>query len=292
MRGAASERRVGWLATPMVLATLLLVAVPFVMTFALAFTHFDALTPPRAAGLENFRRLVGDGLFRHSLRNSLIFMAFAVPLRLFAATGTALLTARRRRGVVAARGVTYLPSVVPDIAYALLWLWVFNPLFGPLTFILDAVGLPGTEWLLSAWGARAAVVIMTVWQIGEGFIVALAARNDIPGELYELSELESASPWYTFRRVTLPMMAPVLVLLAARDVAFSFQASFVPALVLTEGGPFYATLFLPLYAYQNAFAFFRFGYASAMTIAMWLVTGAMIGVAWLAARRWRAVASV
>lgn len=285
---APFERRVAWLTAPMIAAIVVLVAVPFIGTIVLAFTHYDALHAPRAAGLENFRRLIGDDIFRLSLTNSLIFAAMAVPARLLAATGTALLLARRRRGVVAVRGLTYLPSVVPDIAYALLWLWVFNPLYGPLGHLLHAVGLPGTEWLLGPWGARVSVVILTVFQIGEGFLVALAARNDIPGELYELAELERASPWYTLTHVTLPMMAPVLVLLAARDVAFSFQLSFVPGLVLTEGGPFYATTFLPLYTYQNAFGFLRFGYASAMTLVMWVVTGAMIGVAFLAVRRWRA----
>ena len=285
---ATYERRLAWLTAPMAVAIVVLVLAPFVGTIALSFMHFDALTPPRAAGLDNFRRMTGDPLFRLSLTNSLIFAAMAVPLRLVVATGTALLLARRRRGAVAARGVTYLPSVVPDIAYALLWLWFFNPVYGPLAALLRAVGLPGTEWLLGPWGARVSVVVLTMFQIGEGFLVALAARNDIPRELYELAELEDASPWYTLRHVTLPMMAPVIVLLAARDIAFSFQVSFVPALVLTEGGPFYATTFLPLYTYQNAFEFLRFGYASAMTTVMWVVTAAMIGVSFLAARRWRA----
>lgn len=287
MSAPVFARRTVRLAVPFVAAAAILVAIPAVMTLALAFTHYDALSAPRWAGLENFRRMIGDPLFRLALSNSLIFVAIAVPLRLLAAAGTALLYARRRRGAVAGRAIAYLPTVVPDISYALLWLWVFNPLYGPLAFVLEAVGLPGTGWLLGPWGARVSVVIVTVFQIGEGFLVALAARNDIPGELYEMAELDGASPWYTLRRVTLPIMAPTLALLAARDIAFSFQVNFVPALVLTEGGPFYATTFLPLYTYRNAFEFLRFGYASAMTVTMFVVTAAMVGIQLLVVRRWR-----
>jgi multiple sugar transport system permease protein len=132
---------------------------------------------------------------------------------------------------------------------------------------------------------------MSVFQIGEGFIVALAARHDIPQELYEIAAVDGAGPLWSFRRITLPFMTPALVLLAARDIVFSFQVNFVPSLVVTEGGPGYATTFLPLYTYQNAFEFFRFGYASAMTMAMYAVTGAMIGLSWLLVRRWRAAFS-
>jgi multiple sugar transport system permease protein len=196
-----------------------------------------------------------------------------------------VLLARRRAGAGVGRAAVYLPSVVPDVAYALLWLWVFNPLYGPLGAVLRALGLPSGAMLLHPWGARAAIVIMTAFQIGEGFIVALAARRAIPAELYELAALDGARPWWILRRVTMPVMAPVLVLLVARDVALSFQANFVPAYVLTNGGPFYATTFLPLYTYQTAFGFFRFGYAAAMTIVMFVVTLAMIGVQAFAFRR-------
>jgi multiple sugar transport system permease protein len=131
------------------------------------------------------------------------------------------------------------------------------------------------------------IVIMTMFQVAEAFVVVLAVRNEIPGELYEIAGIEGASAWQTFRRLTLPLLAPTLVLLAARDVAFSLQATFVPALILTEGGPNYATMFLPLYTYQNAFEFLRFGYAGAMTLVMFLITAGMVAVQLLALRRWR-----
>lgn len=288
MTAGGWNRRLGAMAAPLFAAAVVLVAVPALMTIGLAFADYDAVSAPRAAGLANFRRLISDPLFATALWNSLIFVAMAVPLRLVAAVGTALLFARRRRGTAAGRALVYLPTVVPDVSYALLWLWVFNPLFGPLAFVLQAAGLPGTEFLLSPWGARTAIAIMSLFQIGEGFVVALAVRHDIPDELYELAAIDGARPWWTLRRVTLPLMAPAILLLAARDVVLSFQSNFVPALVLTEGGPEHATTFLPLYTYQNAFEFLRFGYASAMTLAMYAVSIVMVAVQFAVVRRWRA----
>ncbi len=281
------KTKAGRFAAPFLIATTALVAVPAVMTFVFAFTEFDGLSSPSWSGLENFRRLAGDGIFKTALWNSLIFVAIAVPLRLAGSVGAALLYARRRRGVAAYRTAAYLPTVVPEISYALLWLWAFNPVYGPLAIAVASFGGEAPALLLSPWGARIAVVVMSAFQIGEGFLVALAARQDVPAELYELASIEGASPWWTLRKVTLPLLAPTLALLAARDVAFSFQANFVPALVLTKGGPFYATTFLPLYTYRNAFEFLRFGYASAMTLTMYGVTAVMVGIQLLVVRRWR-----
>lgn len=277
------------LAAPFWIAVVALVAVPVVATIGLAFTDFDALRAPRWSGLDNLRRVFADPIFRTALWNSLIFVVLAVPMRVAAALGLALLYARRRRGAQAGRALAYLPTVVPEISYALLWLWVFNPVYGPLSLGLQAFGLPGPALLLSAWGARAALAVVFAFQCGEGFIVALAARRGVPRELYELAEVDGAGPWWIFRKVTWPQIAPVMGLLAARDVAISLQASFVPALVLTDGGPYYATTFLPLHTYRTAFEFLRFGDAAAMTLVMFAVTAAMVGVQFVIARRWRSV---
>lgn len=280
-------RRAAPFLAPVAIGALLLVVVPTLLTVALAFTRYDALGAPEPVGLENFRRMFDDHIFWTSVRNSLIFVAAAVPLRLLVALGVGLLIAPARRGTGIARTAVALPSFVPDVAYALLWLWVFNPLYGPLGATLRAIGLPGTEWLLGPWGARMSIVIMSLFQVAEAIIVVIAVRNEIPDELYEVAAMEDAGRAYTFGRVTLPMLAPTLALLAARDVAFSLQVTFVPALVLTGGGPEYATTFLPVYAYQNAFEFLNFGYAAAMSLVMFLITGGMIALQLLALRQWR-----
>jgi multiple sugar transport system permease protein len=284
-----TERRgLALLLAPYVFGLMLLVFVPALITFGLALFEWDLITSPEWAGFANFRELWGDDVFQRSLRNSLMFIAAAVPLRLLGALAFALLLHPRFRGVSAYRTATYLPTVVPDVAFALLMLWIFNPIYGPLNVALDAVGAPTPQWLTDPHDARWAVVLMSLFQIGEGFIVALAVRQSLPGDLYELAELEGASPLYVFARVTLPLMAPALLLLLFRDTIFSFQANFVPALLIFDGGPPpYATTYLPLFVYTNAFEYLRYGYAAAASLVMFVITAAIVFAQWQILRRWR-----
>ena len=273
---------------PYLLGVGLLIILPAAITFGLALTEYDLIRSPRFLGLENFRELWDDEVFRLSLRNSLMFIVFAVPLRLCGALALALLFHKRFRGVAAYRTAGYLPSVVPDVAYALLWLWIFNPLYGPLNLALAALGGPTPSWLTDERAAQWAVIIMSLFLIGEGFIVAMATRQGIPGELYDLGEIERAGPLFMFSRVTLPLMAPTLLLLMFRDTIFSFQANFVPALLVTEGGPPpYATTYLPLFIYRNGFEYLRYGYASAATLVMFAVTALIVYLQYRIIRRWR-----
>ncbi|HXV56258.1 MAG TPA: sugar ABC transporter permease [Gaiellaceae bacterium] len=285
MRG---ERGLLLLLAPYVAGLAVLLALPAAVTFGLALYEYDLVQAPRFLGLDNFRELAEDEIFRISLRNSLLFVAFAVPIRVAAALGLALLLHRRMRGAGTYRAGVYLPTVVPDVAYALLWLWLFNPLYGPINVTLDALGLPSPQWLTDGSDARWAIVTMTVFLLGEGFLVALAVRQSIPEELYELAAVEAASPAHVLRRVTLPLMAPALLLLLFRDTIFSFQVNFVPALLVTEGGPPpYETTYLPLFVYRTGFEYLRYGYAAAATVTMFLVTALIVFVQWRIVVRWR-----
>lgn len=281
-------RHLALMLAPYLFGLVVLIALPAAVTFALALSEYDLIRSPRFVGLANFRELIDDEVFRISLRNSLMFMAFAVPLRLFGALALALLVHRRYRGVGMYRTAGYLPSVVPDVAYALLWLWLLNPLYGPLNLALQALGGPTPRWMTDPRAAQWAIILMSLFLIGEGFLVALATRQSLPRDLYEIADLEGAKPWYVFGRVTLPLMAPTLLLLLFRDTIFSFQASFVPALIVTEGGPPpYATTYLPLFVYQNAFEYLRYGYAAAATLVMFLVTALIVYLQYRIVRRWR-----
>ena len=276
------------LLAPSLLGIGLLIVFPALFTFVLAFYEYDLIRPAVFRGLDNFRELLQDEVFRTSLRNSLVFVLVAVPLRLLGALALALSFHGRFRGVGVYRTGAYLPTVVPDVAYALLWLWIFNPLYGPLNLFLGLFGDFTPAWLTNPASAQAAVVIMSLFQLGEGFVVALATRQEIPEELYELAAIEGSSDLNVFRRVTLPIMAPTLLLLLFRDTIFSFQASFVPALIVTEGGPPpYATTYLPLFIYRNAFEYLRYGYAAAATLTMFVVTGVIVLIQYRIVKRWR-----
>lgn len=276
-------RRPGLLALPFLLGVLLLVAVPGLAAAVLAFTEFSGVQPPRFNGLDNVRRLFSDAAFWRATGNTVVYVGIAVPLRLVVATAAALFLHQRSRSSVLARPIVYLPTVVPDAAFALLWLWLLNPLYGPFATVFGASGI-----LTDPWGARLALPLIGAFQIGEAFVVALAVRRSIPQSVYEAAAVDGASPWFTTTRLTLPLMAPVLGLLALRDLIFSLQVNLVPALLLTDGGPRYATTYLPLYMYRTAFRYFRLGYASTMALSMFLVTALIVYIQYRLVRRWRA----
>lgn len=256
--------------SPLGVGGMLLIVVPLIGTLVLAFMIFNGIQSPSAAGFDNFRAIFADPIFRTALFNTLLFVVIAVPVRVMVATALALLLAPDRRGAGLVRALAYLPTVIPEVAYGLLWLWAVNPINGPFA------GFVGTSLTTTAWGARGLVVVLVAFQIGELFLVMLVTRRDIPAAFHEQAAIDGASSWFTARRVTLPIMRPVLGLLAARDVVLAFQISFVPAFILTEGGPFYATTTLPLHAYRTGFEYLRFGAASAVIVVSLVATLAML----------------
>lgn len=269
-------RRGAWLLAPFALGTALLVVLPAAMTFALAFFAYDGLAPPQWVGLDNLRALFDDPFLADSARASAIFVAVAVPVRLVVATGLALLLHRAFRGAPAHRAIAFLPTVVPDAAMALTWAWLLNPVYGPVNVLLGGLGLGAPDWFTDPSGARAMFVIVAAFTVGEAFVVALAARQELPRELEDASRVEGASAWFHTTRVTLPLMAPVLGLLACRDIAISMQSVFAATYLITDGGPDRATLFLPVLIYDYSFEQLRYGYAAAVTLVVFALTTVLV----------------
>jgi multiple sugar transport system permease protein len=263
-----------------------LIAAPATLTFALAFMRYDALSPPVWRGVRNFEEIFSSPLFWTAARNSLAFVAFAVPLRVLGALALALLLRQRHRGVAVYRAAVYLPSVIPSVAYALIWAWIFNPIYGPINMVLGAIGLPTPAWLARPDTALLAIAIMAAFQIGEGLVVLLAGLQDIPRDYYQSAMLDGGTRWQLFRFITLPLLAPWLLLLTLRDIILSAQSTFTPAYLMTGGGPYYATLFMPLLIYQSAFDRFRFGQGAAMMLLLFLSVGLLIALIYLVMRAW------
>ncbi len=274
------------LAAPYLLGSLLLVLVPLGLAAALAFTDYFGFRPPRFTGADNLVRLAGDRAFWDAVGISALVAVVVVPLRLALAVGAALLLSRRRGARTAVgRAAAYLPSVIPDAAWALLWLWILNPLYGPLPALLGALGVPDPGFLTTPWGARLGLVMVMAFQVGEAFVVALAARLAIPPRLHEAIAIEGGSPWFAMTRVTLPLMAPIVLVLAVRDVVVVVQNAFVPTLLVTGGGPANATLTAPLLIYRRAFEYGELGYASTLSVTLLVLTGLAAALPlWLAAR--------
>jgi multiple sugar transport system permease protein len=271
---------------PFLTGVVLLVVVPAGLSFVLGFTAYDGLSPPVWRGLQNYCELATADLFRRAAVNSLIFLALTVPLRTLITLGLALLLYRSRRGAQLYRAAIYLPTVVPGVAYALIWLWILNPVYGPLNLILGAFGLPTAAWLVDPRTALPALAFAALFQIGEGFVVLIAGLRHIPNEYYDAAAIDGAGRMATFRYVTLPLIMPWLLLIIIRDMIATTQNTFTPALIMTGGGPYYATLFLPLLMYQTAFDRFRFGEGAAMTVALFVGVGALIALIWRALGGW------
>jgi multiple sugar transport system permease protein len=269
------------LLAPYLVGALLLVGAPALLTFLLAFTFYDGLSAPIWRGWHNFTVLFADPRLPQVFYNTFYFVILAVPLRVCGALLFALLLNDKRRGIGFYRAAIYLPTVLPDVAYALLWLWIFNPLYGPLNLLLHGVGLPMPPWLVTGDTARLALVIMSFFQLGEGFVILLAGRQSIPKAYYEAARLDGANAWQLFRYITFPLLRPWLLLLTLRDVAMSFQSTFTAAYLMTGGGPYYATLVLPLFAYDEAFEGFRLGESSALLLMAFLIAAALIAILFL-----------
>lgn len=264
------------LLAPFLVGAGVLVVVPALVTFVLAFFAYDGLEAARFVGLDNLRAMPDDAFLRDALQATLVFVVVAVPLRLSAALGLALLLHRRFRGVGAARTAAFLPTMVPEGAAALVWAFLLNPLYGPANALLGALGLPQPDWTGTASGAMGLYVVLSLFTIGEGFVVALAARQELPGELYDAAALEGASPWFVLRRITLPLLSPTLLLLACRDLTLAVSSTFAAVYLITDGGPDRATLFLPVYVYDLAFEQLQYGYAAAVSLV--LFAGTLVAV--------------
>jgi multiple sugar transport system permease protein len=271
------------LLTPFFLGSILLIAVPIAVTIPLAFYEYDGLGQSLWRGTSwNFQLIFSNPVFVTALHNSLLFVVLAVPVRMTAAFLLAMLLQQRRRGTTLYRACIFLPTVIPDVAYALIWLWIFNPLYGPLNLGLGALGLPRPAWLVDADTAMTAIVIMSLFQIGEGFVLLLAALRTIPRDYYDAGALEGAGRVQLFRFITLPMMVPWLFLLTIRDIAVTAQNVFVAAYVTTGGGPYYATTFVPLLVHEEAFDRLRFGDAAAMMVVVYAAVSALLVIAFVA----------
>jgi multiple sugar transport system permease protein len=267
-----SRARAAVFLTPYLLGALILIVLPAGLSFYIAFTQYNGISDPVYIGWKNFQLLRREPLFKISLINSMLFIAEAVPLRLLGALALAMLYHRPRRTVGLYRAATYLPTTIPDAAYALTWTWILNPLYGPLNASLRTLGLPTPPWLADSAWALPALILMSLFQIGEGFVILLVGLRHIPRETYDAAHVDGANRWQTFTEITLPLLTPWLVLLTVRDVVLSFQNTFTPAYLMTRGGPFYSTFFLPLLTYETAFDALRFGQAAALMLIIFLYT--------------------
>lgn len=271
---------------PYGLGIIFLFLLPVLLSFSLAFFQYDALSTPRWVGSLNFILVYTDELFKLSVQNSLALVILPVPLRIMGTFLLARLMQRGGRFLSWFRAAIYLPNVIPSAAYAFAWLWILNPLYGPLNLVIRGLGLPAPNWLIDPFWAKPGLLFLSLWQIGEGFLVSLAALHDIPRDIEDAAKIDGAGTWKTLVAVILPLVSPILLLLMFRDAILTFQTSFSAILLMTQGGPYYATYTLPLFIYEQGFDLLSFGTASAALWIMYGLTGLIVFGIYIIARQW------
>jgi multiple sugar transport system permease protein len=255
---------------PAVLGFLIWIVGPMLFSAWLSLTEWDLLSPPEFVGLSNYRTMVQDRLFWQALRVTFYFTLVSVPLFQALAFAVALLMNVKVRGITLFRTIYYLPSIVPVVANALLFAWIFNSDFGLLNAVLRYFGLPKVLWLQNPTTAMPALIIMTLWGIGGAMLIYLAGLQGVPQQLYEAAEIDGANFWHRFRHVTVPMMSPVIFFNLLLGLIGALQ-TFTQGYIITNGGPQNATLFYALYLYRQAFTNFKMGYAAALAWVLFLI---------------------
>ena len=306
-----ARRRAEWrrrrlvllLMSPWLVGFSLFFGYPLVMSAYLSLNHYDLLSPPRWIGLANYRYLFGeDAQVGPAIKNTLWMIAVLVPLQVLFALGVALMLARARQGIGFFRTVFYLPALTPPVAATLGFVYILNPVTGPVNNILKHIGINGPLWFQDPAWAKPSLVLLGLWGVGNTMVIFLAAVLDVPTHLYESAELDGANWLQRLRWVTLPTISPVIlfaVILGVIQGLQYFTQAYVAGNIASGqasqagdvssvgfGYPEDSTLFYPVLLYQHGFSDFQMGYASAMAMLLLAVSFAVTLVIVLNSRRW------
>ncbi|WP_415858543.1 carbohydrate ABC transporter permease [Micromonospora rifamycinica] len=266
-------------------------AVPMLLSLWLSFTNYDILTPLSEVewvGLANYERMfTADPSYWHAVRVTLTFALVAVPLKLAAALGVAMLLNKAWRGVGLFRALFYLPSLLGgSVALAIVWVNMFNR-DGAFNSFLALFGIEGLPWVSDPDWALQTLMVLAIWQFGAPMVIFLAGLKQVPTELYEAASVDGAGRWSQFWHVTLPMLSPVIFFNLVLETINGFQG-FTAAFVLSNGtgGPVDSTLMYTLKLYISGFTDLEMGYASAMAWVFLIAIGLITAIFFSTGRFW------
>ncbi|PPK92468.1 multiple sugar transport system permease protein/alpha-1,4-digalacturonate transport system permease protein [Kineococcus xinjiangensis] len=264
---------IGWsFILPNFLGFAALTLLPVVAALGLSFMKWNSYSDPEWVGLANFERMLGNETFWVALKNTTYYAAGHIPLTMAAALGLAILLNEKLRGVGFFRTALFFPYITSLVAVAVVWNMLFNPTAGPVNLLLEALGVadpPG--WTTSSDWAMPAVIITSVWRdMGYYMVIYLAGLQAIPPEYYEAAQVDGANAWQRFRNVTLPCLRPTTFLVLVMVTVGSFKV-FDLIVVMTDGGPGRATTVLSQLIYREGIREGRFGYASAISLVLFLI---------------------
>lgn len=256
---------------PWILGFLIFTLYPIVSSLYYSFCDYNVISPPRFIGLGNYTKLFKDGTFIQACKNTLYMILFGVPVTtLTAVTVSILLNNKDLHRTSWMRVVFFIPTLVPTVVGCLLWIWVMQPETGIVNNILGMFGIRGPGWLSSPTWAKPAFVLMMIWTCGNAIIIYLAGLQDVPDTLYDAAKIDGANFFQQSLFISVPLIRSTILYNVVTLIIGVFQW-FAEPYIMTEGGPSNATMFYSLYLYQNAFQFFKMGYASAQAWIMLLV---------------------
>jgi multiple sugar transport system permease protein len=262
---------------PFMLGFLFWFLAPALVAVWLTFTDWNLIRAPRYVGFDNILRLGTDKLFWQALKVTTLYTMASVPLGLVLAFLLALLINTKVKGIAFFRTIYYLPSIVPAVASAVLWAWIFNTEFGLLNAVLRAFGVSRIAWLQDPTYALWALIMMSLWGVGGAMIIYLAGLQGIPDVFYEAAEIDGAGRWSQLWNITIPLLSPVIFFNLIMSIIGTFQV-FTAGFLITDGGPQNATLFYVLYLYRNGFEYLDMGYSAALAWVLFLVILVLTGM--------------
>ena len=256
---------------PSLTGLLMFTILPILASLGLTFTKWDLITPPQFAGFSNFVLLAGDAKFLRALGHTLQFIVGYIPLVMIAALSAALLLDQKLIGRKLLRTAFFIPVVSAWVAVALLWMWIFNPKFGLLNYLLALIGITGPAWLYDPTWAMPAIILTSVWKdTGFFMIMFLAGLQNIPEIYYEAAKIDGAGSIGRFFRITLPLLTPTVFFATIIALINSFQV-FDQVWIMTQGGPAGSTSVVVEQIVRNAFSYSRMGYAATISWALFLL---------------------
>ncbi|MEQ8771126.1 MAG: sugar ABC transporter permease [Phycisphaerales bacterium] len=282
--------------SPWIIGFLAFMALPIGMSLYYSMTQYTMLEPPIWVGLDNYAAMAGDRVFWTVMRNTTVYALVAIPVGTFIAVVLAALLSAKVRFQAFFRAAVFVPTIVPLVATAMVWMWLFNGELGLINIVLDAcfrpinallgTDLAGPNWLGSAQWVMPALILMSFWTVGQAVVIYIAALKDVPEVLYEAAEIDGIGVVGKFVHVTLPMISPVILFNVIIGIINTWQIFAVPYIMLgTTGAAKRSGYFYTMYLYDKAFPFGEMGYASALAWVQLMIILALTGLTFVVSKK-------
>ena len=286
---AGRDNKAGYLfLLPWLIGLVVITIGPMLASLYLSFTNYSLIQAPKFIGIANYTRMLDDERLHNSLRVTFTYVFVSTPLQLGVALGIAILLNEGMKGLAFYRSVFYLPSMLGgSVAIAVLWRQMFE-VDGLVNQVLRAIGIPvTTSWIGDPRTALWTIILLHIWTFGSPMVIFLAGLRQIPGMYYEAASVDGASKWAQFRKITLPLLSPIIFFNLVLQIIGAFQA-FTQAYVVSNGtgGPSDSTMFYTLYLYQKGFVQFQMGYAAAMAWLLLVIIGAFTALNFWLSKHW------